>query len=1020
VLVTAYDPSGAAQGTATTDGSGNYNLAAGGSGPYRVEFTNLPGGYFPSAHSADSVNGGAANQAGSAVQFTQDSNTKGVNLAVSYPGDYCQNNPEVCVNQYINGLAAQMTPGEPGTTIWRIPYFTPQGNANNQQPVANKQQVGATWGLAYSKKSKHIYSAAFLKRHVGLKKEPGSIFVSAPGSENGSLFFDLPAGTAPARDLGAAAAPSKDPDAYKLIGKTGLGDIDFSEDESVLYAVNLQDKNLYAIPVDVNNPTAGPPLANMQKVLIPDPGCLEGQWRPFALGVRRGTVYVGGVCDGSSVTTNAFLRGIVYKVNVNTIFSSSTFTTVLDFKLDYPKGTPWAGCPGGWFPWRDTAPAKCATAPSYTILPQPILADLAFDNDGSMIIGFIDRLGHQLGANNLSPDGLTSHYNMVGGDILRANKDASGNFVLENAGIAGSATGLPNGQGPGGGEVYHGDFYANYHQENSEGGLAMLPGSNNIALTFMDPVTVNTSGLAWLNNVNGTKSKGYGVHNGSTTPFFGKANGVGDVEILCDLAPIEIGNRVWKDNDADGIQDAGEPGIANVTVGLYDSGGALIKKAVTDAGGEYYFSSATATDTANAKYGLIIQPNKNYELRVDMSSASLSGLVMTTTDASSNSADSIDSDVTNPMNPNVKFTTGGPGTNDHTFDAGFRPENVTPQEPVKSCCGTGKNFVENGSFDPAKKLVFDSKYDKDFKIFSPGDYLVGDSGAASKQCDNWSILGHTNCKEDDNFLMINGKTSQTTGNKLAWSQNVEVEKSEKEEIYQFCAWFKDLKQCCFNQKPKITLQADVNGTTVTQAATISAGSGKCDWQLVSTEVKVPPGVTSVNLQILLDENANGDGNDVAIDDISLAKFSGTILTPDNTQFTFSNPVFTDPLHYKLTVTPVAAQKPDCKYIWSAVELDSSYNPIPATKRTWNVPPTGAINFPGFPGTTGTLPGIFEVGKTYEFTYRIECDCTKPQTTPQRYWVGFPFSKVLPGSVVPQDLIRIEQVPEGTKNTSTGG
>ena len=32
------------------------------------------------------------------------------------------------------------------------------------------------------------------------------------------------------------------------------------------------------------------------------------------------------------------------------------------------------------------------------------------------------------------------------------------------------------------------------------------------------------------------------------------------------LRPAAIGDRIWRDNDNDGIQDAGEPGIANVTV----------------------------------------------------------------------------------------------------------------------------------------------------------------------------------------------------------------------------------------------------------------------------------------------------------------------------------------------------------------------------------------------------------------------------------------------------------------------
>jgi hypothetical protein len=50
-----------------------------------------------------------------------------------------------------------------------------------------------------------------------------------------------------------------------------------------------------------------------------------------------------------------------------------------------------------------------------------------------------------------------------------------------------------------------------------------------------------------------------------------------------------IGDRVWEDLDADGIQDAGEPGIGGVDVRLYDGGGNRLASTVTDANGRYQF-----------------------------------------------------------------------------------------------------------------------------------------------------------------------------------------------------------------------------------------------------------------------------------------------------------------------------------------------------------------------------------------------------------------------------------------------
>ena len=47
---------------------------------------------------------------------------------------------------------------------------------------------------------------------------------------------------------------------------------------------------------------------------------------------------------------------------------------------------------------------------------------------------------------------------------------------------------------------------------------------------------------------------------------------------------------MWQDIDGDGVQDPGEPGIAGVTVTLYDSNGNLIATQVTDVNGNYLFT----------------------------------------------------------------------------------------------------------------------------------------------------------------------------------------------------------------------------------------------------------------------------------------------------------------------------------------------------------------------------------------------------------------------------------------------
>ncbi len=56
---------------------------------------------------------------------------------------------------------------------------------------------------------------------------------------------------------------------------------------------------------------------------------------------------------------------------------------------------------------------------------------------------------------------------------------------------------------------------------------------------------------------------------------------MGDIELMCDPAPIEIGNRVWNDTDQDGVQDPGEAAIAGVSVQLVKSG-TVIATAMTN------------------------------------------------------------------------------------------------------------------------------------------------------------------------------------------------------------------------------------------------------------------------------------------------------------------------------------------------------------------------------------------------------------------------------------------------------
>jgi hypothetical protein len=104
-------------------------------------------------------------------------------------------------------------------------------------------------------------------------------------------------------------------------------------------------------------------------------------------------------------------------------------------------------------------------------------------------------------------------------------------------------------------------------------------------------------------------------------------------------------------------------------------GNTLIATAITDANGNYYFSSGPGTSTASQRYSLSdLNPNETYEIRIPNAQggsqqAALAGLILSPVDTD---ADQRDSDAAySANNAVISITTGNPGDNNHTYDFGF-------------------------------------------------------------------------------------------------------------------------------------------------------------------------------------------------------------------------------------------------------------------------------------------------------------------------------------------------------------
>ncbi|MBN2304057.1 MAG: thrombospondin type 3 repeat-containing protein, partial [Anaerolineae bacterium] len=97
---------------------------------------------------------------------------------------------------------------------------------------------------------------------------------------------------------------------------------------------------------------------------------------------------------------------------------------------------------------------------------------------------------------------------------------------------------------------------------------------------------------------------------GATGPIYLMENGINNTidAGICASGGI-IGDRVWEDLDQDGIQDAGEPGLAGISVALYSSSNGTnpIDFDTTDSSGNYLF-----TGLSFDSYYLIVYPPSGY------------------------------------------------------------------------------------------------------------------------------------------------------------------------------------------------------------------------------------------------------------------------------------------------------------------------------------------------------------------------------------------------------------------------
>lgn len=524
-------------------------------------------------------------------------------------------------------------------------------------------------------------------------------------------------------------ADTYDPAAFDQVGKVGLGDIDISDDGKYLFVTNLYSRQLVRLELnDAYNPTS---VVNISTFTLPAIAVSNGVLRPFAVQYHRGKVYVGAVTTGENGGSNTIngstdLYAHVFELNdPNGSGANFTTTPILSQALNYQKGYAIFGLT---FPGREWHPWTNSTNDTYGGMEftwgSPILSNIEFTDRGDMILDFMDRGGHQFGYNtfkhlNNSATPTNAMYDVTG-DILIAGKNCNtGGWVIESNGsynsngIVYTSGGVGTSQGPGGGEFYYQDIPPdNYHNETSQGAVAVVPGTEHGIFTLMDANSAFSGGTAHFSHYTGDASNRLNLY-GNTDGTLSKANGLGDIEVAGEEPGIEIGNRVWLDNNYNGIQDASEPGIANVSIELFCDNdqngipdGSAIASTITDITGYWYFNQLNVADgdcsLGGAQVG--IQPGKHYLVRIgdaDWNSgagkgkADLLNLSLTAANATvTGIADATDNDAVLQTNiPQIEVLAGKLGQNNHTYDFGFSDCNADAGNAVEVTCTNPSHII---------------------------------------------------------------------------------------------------------------------------------------------------------------------------------------------------------------------------------------------------------------------------------------------------------------------------------------
>lgn len=293
-----------------------------------------------------------------------------------------------------------------------------------------------------------------------------------------------------------------------------------------------------------------------------------------------------------------------------------------------------------------------------------------------------------------------------------------------------------------------------------------------------------------------------------------------------------------------------------------------------------------------------------------------------------------------------------------------------PDVPTRGCCDKldMENLIPNGSFESGN-TGFNSDYTYQGTIaansVTMGQYAIANGTEANTISKCWDIVDHTTCTADEGKMMlINGRTNVAGSYATVYQQEkIEVKKGEP---YIFCMYYQQLSQCAFDAFDPKNINVVFEGVeeqSIIRSDCPDEGQEDCGWTKIS--YTIIPSSSTITINVLLNEGAVGDGNDFALDDISLrlkadmpkefCDFKTQIEYHDEQLYIIATATYS-PLPAGFDVT------------WTVTEVDCSTGlPIPGTE----------VSFNGDPYMTDfSWYGPFDKNKCYQILRSVTSCCYK--------------------------------------------